>query len=179
MLNGIAQLLGVTYHGETPVTEGQITGKIESLLAEVERLREEKLFDENTIELGCAVRITAVTARAEAAERERDEWKAHAKDLRAALEEIRGVLSFPDETIWVNAEGNRYAIAIAYPSDDETEYQAALLHAALARTPAQSLGRIKAAALRGLKSRVMNSHDSGDVVPWSVIEWEAERLEAE
>jgi len=75
----------------------------------------------------------AATARAEAAERARDEAQAHAADLRGSLEAV-------DEAICgINGMGNMAKqIAVAFTA----------INAALARTPAQSLGRLKSEALR-------------------------------
>ena len=83
MLNGIAQLLGASYHGETPTTERQIGCKIESLLAENERLRFAAADRE------CDV--TNLTARAEAAEADaakcRDEYKSLYAQVSAVMRE--------------------------------------------------------------------------------------------
>ncbi len=74
------------------------------------------------------IQLNAATARAEAAERERDEARVHAADLRWALEWIQKV----DE----NGESRRW------PEIDEC------IRTVTARTPAQSLLRVKAEALR-------------------------------
>ena len=88
-----------------------------------------------------AQEISTAAARAEAAERERDEAQAHAADLRGALEEIRGL------------NGS----AGYLPPHQPTAAKAIeIARAALARTPAQSLARVKAGALREAVEEVRN-----------------------
>jgi hypothetical protein len=112
--------------------------------------------------------------RAEAAERERDEARAHAADLRGVME------AYADETQWGlthdNAKHCDWFIGRGLLADKQDGW--AVAKAALARTPAESLGRLKAEALRGLTAWVHQSDDSGEVVFWSRIEAEADRLEA-
>ena len=94
------------------------------------------------------------------------ESQAHAADLRGALE----------IALHVSVQVRQGVAHLLKFSPDDFLSQ---LRAALARTPAQSLGRLKAGALRELESLVTKSHDSGEVVFWSNIEAEADRLEKE
>jgi DNA repair exonuclease SbcCD ATPase subunit len=134
----------------------QLQQQLDALRAEVERLRENSA--------GLYVSNTQLQARAEAAERERDEaqaqarhWReaavtenerameylnavaeaqAHAADLRGALEKI--------------VEMNRQNSLDIFGDPDKAEQWLCVLvaRAALASTPAQSLGRVKEKALR-------------------------------
>lgn len=77
---------------------------------------------------------------------ERDADVAQAALLRVALEQIRDVLAHPGETIWIGEDCWR--VDAGYPSEDESEFSAALLHEALTTTPAEALDRLKADAGR-------------------------------
>ncbi len=88
------------------------------------------------------------------------EAQAHAAELRGALEEAAGRAYSPFE-----------------PDNQARHYTR--WKALLSRTPAQSLARVKAEALRELESLVTKSHDSGEVVFWSNMDAEADRLEKE
>lgn len=108
-----------------------LTAERDQLRAEVERLRENSA--------GLYVSNTQLQARAEAAERERDEAQAHAEDLRGALQWIQKV----DE----NGESRRW------PEIDER------IRTVTARTPAQSLARIKAEALEEVSKELRTTID--------------------
>jgi small-conductance mechanosensitive channel len=104
-------------------------------------------------------------------ERER-EYMAHAADLRGALEEVRIRAAFvghPGEAFYDRGDG------VMVPDWRDVLHQ---LESVVARTPAQSLGRIKAEALREaagkLDSQCCECHDecNQDLLD------EADRLEA-
>lgn len=103
--------------------------------------------------IGVPAEMAARKKAQEAAERERDETLAHAADLRGALEEI----------------------VHTHETAKQMEVEA---DAALLLTPAQSLGRLKAGALRELKNMAARKVDGCYVVFWNHIEAEADRLEA-
>lgn len=138
---------------EVSMVLGEMAGETADLRAEVERLRENSA--------GLYVSNTQLQTRAEAAERERDEARAQAADLRGALETV-------------------LESAYPHPTEHPTMTAAwAVGNAALARTPAQSLARIKAEALRALKNIAFRKLDGHYVVFLGHIEAEATRLEAE
>ena len=223
MLNGIAQLLGASYHGETPTTERQIGCKIESLLAENERLRFAAADRE------CDV--TNLTARAEAAEadaakcreeykslytqvsavlrdrdearqllrelaeiinphdqydsskllgwardmteraREADEAQTHADDLRGALDTLNHAAKVAISTRYGGNfdEDTPLVIRLLDGTCDETD-------AALSRTPAQSLGKLKAGVLREAAELIGPKYGEGQA-RWALLA-EANELEA-
>lgn len=106
-----------------------------------EQLRGTTAYTRGQMLLSTLKQGDAATARAEASE-------STAAGLRRALEEITSTLAYPDETIWLKTNGGGHAVSIAYPSDDESEYRPALLHAALAATSDDHARRIKSEALR-------------------------------
>lgn len=54
--------------------------------------------------------------------------------LKGALEELKSLMAYPDERIWINENG-LWEASISYPSDEPGEWREALVYAALA-TPA-------------------------------------------
>ena len=104
------------------------------------------------------------TARAEAAERERDEAQAHSDDLRGAL----GVV---------------LRSAFPHPVEHPTMTEAWKVgEAAIARTPAESLGRLKAGVYREAAQRILDDPRRWPTVISNHITHdlcaEADRLEA-
>jgi len=127
------------------------------------------------------IQLKAATARAEAAERERDEAQTHAQDLRGALE---GLLeAIPEET-----ECEQCGEMTAVCAKDTVW---ANCRAVLARTPAQSLNRLKEGALREEYRKLAKRFSEADhrgrpatlSVTWAVLaesmDLEADRLEKE
>jgi hypothetical protein len=118
-----------------------LTAERDQLRAENERLKEAGRIAVETWQFAAK----QLTARCDEAERERDEAQAHAADLRAALDLARvqfdwvrqnskpPVNGYSESAIW--------AVVVTAGRDASS---------ALARTPAQSLGRIKAEALRSV-----------------------------
>lgn len=116
--------------------------------------------------IGVPAEMAARKKAQEAAERERDEARAQVADLRVALEECRGCV----EAAQIEGMTERLVEADIHEAGSLAGLVSRrLLHvypiadAAISRTPAQSLGRIKAKALREFaKSRDVEVIGNGD-----------------
>jgi hypothetical protein len=117
----------------------QLSAEVGRLRGEVSAVRKAGFTEVDWWSKRCA----AATARAEAAERERDEAQAHAADLRAALDLARVQFDWVRQNSKppVNgySESSMWAVVVTAGRDASS---------ALVRTPPQSLGRIKAKALK-------------------------------
>lgn len=108
-----------------------------------------------------AIKRTQLMAEIGLTEQQRDAAIAERDEARAQVEDLRGAL---EEIVHTHETAKQM----------EVEADAALL-----RTPAQSLGRLKAGALRELKNMAARKVDGCYVVFWNHIESEADRLEKE
>jgi len=154
-----------------------LTAERDQLRAENERLRDRADRSGRAL-TDVYSHLTAATARAKAAERERDEAQAHAADLRGALEPFAAFGKYIQEHPRSGLSELLYSWDAQYDIGI-TKTALRNAHEMTTRTPAQSMSKCRSEALREMARKVYEETDSE--VARCIIELileEADRLEA-